>query len=181
MLLMQTDDIHESFYDLFNQNFRRIDDPKSKNDPRYYANVAIGANIKPSRININFQCIVVIKASEIDNTPAPFLDRFEKYYISHEILLNAALSNLPPFMRAIVQDVYAKVSLKACVFSAKFANRSTTFLTHRRKQAFMVPIQKLLVHYCLVHFLSQITHIRITLVHLHYLPLKVMIVLLKPF
>ena len=109
MVLMQTDDIHESFYDLFNQNFRRIDDPNSNNDPRYYANVAIGAHVKPSRVNIDFQCIVVIKQSEIDNTPAPFLDRFEKYFVSHEILLNTVVSSLPQYLRAVIEDVHTKV------------------------------------------------------------------------
>ncbi len=33
VVMSQTDDIHESFYDLFNQRFRRIDDPQE--GPRY--------------------------------------------------------------------------------------------------------------------------------------------------
>ena len=41
VVMSQTDDIHESFYDLFNQRFRRIDDPD--HGPRYYTNIAIGA------------------------------------------------------------------------------------------------------------------------------------------
>ena len=45
MIMSQTDDIHESFYDLFNQNFRRIDDPE--HGPRYFTNIAIGAHLKP--------------------------------------------------------------------------------------------------------------------------------------
>ena len=72
VVMIQTDDIHESFYDLFNQRFRRIDDPKS--GPRYYTNIAIGAHHKPSRVDPNFQCVVVLKKSEIESTPAPFLN-----------------------------------------------------------------------------------------------------------
>ena len=72
VVMSQTDDIHESFYDLFNQRFRRIDDPSE--GPRYYTNIAIGAHLKPSRVHPNFQCVVVVKKSEIDNTPAPFLN-----------------------------------------------------------------------------------------------------------
>ena len=104
----QTDDIHESFYDLFNQRFRRIDDPEA--GPRYFTNIAIGAHLKPSRVDQNFQCIVVIKESEIKNTPAPFLNRFEKYYLSHKHLLNLALDKLSPCLKEMANVIYTKVS-----------------------------------------------------------------------
>ena len=107
--MSQTDDIHESFYDLFNQHFRRIDDPKD--GPRYFANIAIGAHLKPSRVDQNFQCIVVIKESEVKNTPAPFLNRFEKYLLSHNNLLNLVLNALPPCLKVITNVVYDKVSV----------------------------------------------------------------------
>ena len=108
MIMSQTDDIHESFYDLFNQHFRRIDDPQS--GPRYFANIAIGAHLKPSRVNEEFQCIVVVKESEVKNIPTPFLNRFEKYFISHFNLLNLVLGNLPPCLQQIVKVAYKKVS-----------------------------------------------------------------------
>ena len=47
VIMTQTDDIHESFYDLFNQRFRRIDNPEGA---RYYTNIAIGAHHKPCRL-----------------------------------------------------------------------------------------------------------------------------------
>ena len=109
VIMSQTDDIHESFYDLFNQHFRRIDDPEG--GPRYFTNIAIGAHLKPSRVDQKFQCIVVVKESEIKNTPAPFLNRFEKYYISHTNLLNLVLDALPPCLKVIANDVYKKVSI----------------------------------------------------------------------
>ena len=109
MIMSQTDDIHESFYDLFNQNFRRIDDPE--HGPRYFTNIAIGAHLKPSRVDREFQCIVVIKESEIENTPAPFLNRFEKYFISHKNLLNLVLDVLPPCLKVIVKSVTTKVNV----------------------------------------------------------------------
>ena len=112
--MSQTDDIHESFYDLFNQHFRKINDPKG--GPRYFTNVAIGAHLKPSRVNQNFQCIVVVKESEIKNTPAPFLNRFEKYYISHANLLSLALNELPPCLKVIVNVAYNKVSVTRLIF-----------------------------------------------------------------
>ena len=107
--MSQTDDIHESFYDLFNQHFRRIDDPEG--GPRYFTNIAVGTRLKPFKVDQNFQCIVVVKESEIKNTPASFLSKFEKYYISHSNLLNVVLKELPPCLQAITNFVYKKVSV----------------------------------------------------------------------
>ena len=109
VILSQTDDIHESFYDLFNLNFRKIDDPET-NSTRYFTNISIGAHLKPSKVDLNFQCIVVVKESEIKNTPAPFLNRFEKYIISHTNLLNLVFDKLPPCLRVIAKMAYGKVS-----------------------------------------------------------------------
>ena len=107
-VLSQTDDIHESFYDLFNQRFRRIDDPE--HGARYYTNIAIGAHLKPSRVHPNFQCVVVLKKSEVDSTPAPFLNRFEKYLISHGSLLETVLQSLPPCMAIMIRAARKKVT-----------------------------------------------------------------------
>ena len=100
VIMNHTEDIHESFYDLFNQRFRRIED--HEHGPRYYTNIAIGAHLKPSRIHPNFQCVVVLEASQIDHTPAPFLNRFEKYRISHESILKMVLQTLPSCISTIV-------------------------------------------------------------------------------
>ena len=120
VVLSQTDNIHESFYDLFNQRFRRIDDPlcackhhpdsdDCKHHPRYYTNIAIGAHNKPSRVNPEFQCVVVIKKSEVNTTPAAFLNRFEKYLISHRSLLEITFQRLPPCLTIIVKVAKEKV------------------------------------------------------------------------
>ena len=107
VIMSQTEDIHENFYNLFNQRFRRIDN--HEHGPRYYANIAIGAHLKPSRVHPNFQCVVVLKASEIDHTPAPFLNRFEKYLISHKIVLEMALRKLPLNISIIISTAKLKV------------------------------------------------------------------------
>ena len=111
VIMSQTDSIHESFYDLFNQRFRRIDDPV--NGAHYYTNIAIGAHLKPSRVHPDFQCVVVIKESEVKDTPSPFLNRFEKYFISHGSLLETALQNLPPCMAIMIKAIKEKVSSTA--------------------------------------------------------------------
>ena len=109
--MSQTDDIHESFYDLFNQHFRRIDDPDPNKEPRFYANIAIGSHHKPCRVHKDFQCVVIVKKSELPNTPAPFLNRFEKYCISHKDFLDARLRSLPPCLRVAVQCALEKVCM----------------------------------------------------------------------
>ena len=108
--MSQTDDIHESFYDLFNLNFRKIAIPES-NSIQYYTNISIGAHLKPSKVDLKFQCIVVVKESEIENTPTPFLNRFEKYFISHKNLLNLVFNRLPSCLKEIAIVVYEKVSI----------------------------------------------------------------------
>ena len=109
VLMSQTDPIHESFYDLFNHRFHRIDASSGR---RFYANIAIGAHIKPCRIHHHFQCIVIVKKSELESIPPPFLNRFEKYLLSHKLLLEAALSRLPPFITRVIHVAKKKVSLK---------------------------------------------------------------------
>ena len=110
VVMSQTDDIHESFYDLFNQRFRRINDLELKQGARYYTNIAIGSHTKPCRVDPNFQCVVVMKKSEVMMTPAPFLNRFEKYLISHKSLLESMLQHFPPYMVTIIQAAKDKVS-----------------------------------------------------------------------
>ena len=106
VILNQTDDIHESFYDLFNERFRRID---HEDGPRYFTNIAIGPILKPSRVHEKFQCVVVIKKSDVHETPPPFLNRFEKYYINHEFLMNIVLQNFQPALRLLLQTSRQKV------------------------------------------------------------------------
>ena len=132
IVMIQTDDIHESFYDLFNRRFRRIDIPvpddrpnlephdstpcdskpddhTDKSSTRLYANIAIGAHLKPCRVHPNFKCIVALKKSELDQTPAPFLNRFEKYYITHEDMYECVLKRLPTGLKSVVEAAYEKV------------------------------------------------------------------------
>ena len=148
--MIQTDDIHESFYDLFNRRFKRIDIPVPDDQPnpephdsklgdskpndqphnlklklqqhdskpddqidksstRLYANIAIGAHLKPCRVHPNFKCIVALKKSELNHTPAPFLNRFEKYYLTHEDIYGCVLKRLPTGLKSVVEAAYEKV------------------------------------------------------------------------
>ena len=107
VLMYQTDEIHENFYNLFNQNFHCIDDPEKK--PWYFTNIAIGPYTKPCLVHPEFQCVIVIKQSEVLLMPPPFLSRFEKYLISHKLLLESRLMSLPTLICAIFQSAHEKV------------------------------------------------------------------------
>ena len=143
IVMIQTDDIHESFYDLFNRRFKQIDIPVphvqpnpephdskpgdskpgdqlqqddskpddqiDKSSTRLYANIAIGAHLKPCRVHPSFKCIVALKKSELEQTPAPFLNRFEKYCITHEDIYECVLKRLPTGLRSVVETAYEKV------------------------------------------------------------------------
>ena len=108
VIFRQTDDINESFYDLFNQHFRRIDDAKFDGGRRYYANIAIGSHSKPCRVDPKFQCIVHLQQSEVDSAPAPFLNRFEKFLVSQDDLLQTANGALPPVIGQLMSLVMDK-------------------------------------------------------------------------
>ena len=130
VLLSQADEIHENFYDMFNQRFMCVTRLKQRPqgednegvklghthsqqelclEKLFYTNVAMGAHVKPSQVDPSFQCIVVIKQSEVANTPAPFLNRFEKYTLSHEIMLEDLLQSYPAHLKNLLENAMKKV------------------------------------------------------------------------
>ena len=78
----------------------------------FYAQIAIGAQVKPCQIDPNFQCLVIVKESELVDpsiTPSPYLNRFEKYALSHEILLKNLLDSLDCNLKTLCNSVIKKV------------------------------------------------------------------------
>ena len=107
VILSQTNEINESFYDLFNLRYRCIDDPEQGR--LYYTNVAVGPYIKPCRVDRNFQCIVLLQEDQLPLMPEPFLNRFEKYRITYTNMLDSAMRELPYRWRSLMQTVTVKV------------------------------------------------------------------------
>src|SRR5689334_4143477 len=97
-VLQQTSSVHESFYDLFNQHFTPTTNKQL--DVLYYANVALGASSRMTLVHNNFRCIVVLSKAALKQTPPPFLNRFEKFLLSPDTMLQRVLSqpNLVPTM-----------------------------------------------------------------------------------
>ncbi len=90
VLLLNVLPIATSFYDLFNRHFSK----KPSADQSYYAYIAVGSNSRPCVVHPNFKVIVHIPISSLAATHLPFLDRFEKYQLSVEQVLEAKLSKL---------------------------------------------------------------------------------------
>ena len=93
---------------MFNQYFKIIEDPE-KGATKFYANIAIGSNLKQCQVHRDFQCVVVIKRSELPTTPGAFLNRFEKYSLSHNDFLDARLSEIPQNLKAVLIATKSKV------------------------------------------------------------------------
>ena len=102
----QTHEIHECFYNLFNLRFRAIVDSKGT---QYYTNVSIGRQTKPIRVHPDFQCVVVVKQSMLKDTPAPFLNRFEKFLLSHEMIYYSKIRTYKTNLQVLVQCAQNKV------------------------------------------------------------------------
>lgn len=103
------EEIHECFYDLFNLRFRVIEDESSH--CHYYANVAKEGLIKPVPVHREFQCIVVLKQSMLNDTPAAFLNRFEKYLLSHKVIWDSLRPQFPFGIRNIFDFAIDQVKL----------------------------------------------------------------------
>jgi E3 ubiquitin-protein ligase RNF213 len=75
VMLSQTES-DESFYDLQNQNFHEIE--AIDGTISFYANIAAGGVSRRCPVHPSFHCIVHVRESQLDQTPAQFLNRFEK-------------------------------------------------------------------------------------------------------
>ena len=74
VVMSQVEEISECFYDLFNQHFSEF---SKDGQVSYFANIAIGGISRPCIIHPSFQCIVHVESNQLDDIPAPFLNRFE--------------------------------------------------------------------------------------------------------
>ncbi|CAG8461964.1 10472_t:CDS:10, partial [Acaulospora colombiana] len=76
LILTDLEIIYGSLYDLWNQNYIVAG---SKEDPKYYTRVALGAYANPMlSVARNFRCILVMDEDKLPNADPPLLNRFEK-------------------------------------------------------------------------------------------------------
>ena len=143
VVLSQTDSVNESFYDLFNQHFRRVRNRDGNED--LFANIAVGGISRRSLVSSEFRCVLHTKAEDLPQMPAPFLNRFEKYRLSLKSVLSSKLDE-SPFLKRILVQVRKQVdsftdTVKICGFVSGQTTESifidmltSTEYAHNRKE-----------------------------------------------
>ena len=109
VLLIDSEDIQECFYNLFNQQFTSISNGDGKKI--YFTTVSIGSNMRLCEVSPNFQCVVVVKQQALKNTQPAFLNRFEKYSISYLSIANDIFSSFPMKLQLAIENVTREVRL----------------------------------------------------------------------
>ena len=99
MVLKDLEGIYPSLYDFFNQNFRKVGESE-------YARIALGdSNTQNYIINDNLKCIILLDKNEINKQDPPFLNRFEKHFITFKYLLNDKLIDTSDRIDELINDI----------------------------------------------------------------------------
>jgi hypothetical protein len=101
VVLSQTEPINESFYDLFNQRYIEVKNREGKIN--YFTNIAVGGVSRRCMVHPSFQCVVHVRAANMKDIPAPFLNRFEKYRLDISDVLSHGWSRYGALGLAIEQ------------------------------------------------------------------------------
>ena len=115
-MLVDSDEIQESLYDLFNQRFTSMSSSESEKE-RYFSTVSLGARLKLCEISPNFQCVVVMKEEDMKSANPAFLNRFEKYSLNYPMMITEILSLLPKRLRAVIEAVQKDVWLSILCYN----------------------------------------------------------------
>ncbi|CAF4639261.1 unnamed protein product [Rotaria sp. Silwood1] len=105
ILMINTGRIHDSLYDVFNQNFSIMATEESR---KIFSKVAIGPKTIDVIVHEDFQCIVHIKRSEFKDIPAPFLSRFQKFSFSISDFYSIQLREIPIEEQELLRNVEKK-------------------------------------------------------------------------
>ncbi|CAF3701639.1 unnamed protein product [Rotaria sp. Silwood1] len=106
ILMVNTERIHGSLYDVFNQNFSIM---ATYDTRKIFSKVAIGPKTIDVVVHEDFQCIIHVKRNEVIHIPAPFLSRFQKYSLSVNDFYRIQLKRLVDNEQTIIKNVEEKV------------------------------------------------------------------------
>lgn len=87
-VLINTERINDSLYDLFNQNFRKTASSE------VFCNVAIGTRTHPKPVNSHADFVVIVDAHSLTSIPAPFLSRFSKFLLDMDSFLKLKVDRI---------------------------------------------------------------------------------------
>uniref|UniRef100_A0A7R9Y9S0 AAA+ ATPase domain-containing protein n=1 Tax=Pinguiococcus pyrenoidosus TaxID=172671 RepID=A0A7R9Y9S0_9STRA len=100
VVLINTEAINESFYDMFNQHFHESRNTEGKK--LYFASIAVGDHTESTQVHQDFMCVVLVRKEDLGLQPAPFLNRFEKFLLCHDDFLTELLDKLPKGVKRFV-------------------------------------------------------------------------------
>ncbi|CAF1152820.1 unnamed protein product [Didymodactylos carnosus] len=116
ILMVNTGCIHGSLYDVFNQNFSIM---ATSDTRKIFSKVAIGPKTPDVVVHEDFQCIVHINRSEINEVTAPFLSRFQKYSFSIQDFYRIQFRQLSMDDQTCLKNVEEKLKSFIEHFSSK--------------------------------------------------------------
>ena len=131
VVMQDMEHIYGSLYDLFNQNFTIIGGNKRN------CRIALGSVINPMcLVNDNFHCIIILNEEQLVNCEPPFLNRFEKYFLSFDSILSdyqkSLIRNLTKWFNSItvLNDENHKVKIENVVANFSEETISSLILLH---------------------------------------------------
>ncbi len=98
LILKNLDIIYHSLYDLFNQHYTQ--------DKKKFSRISIGLiNCPKTYINDDFKVVILLEERNIYNSDPPFLNRFEKHFISTDYLLNEQEQSIVENFNNLIEDI----------------------------------------------------------------------------
>ena len=99
IILKDMEILYPKFYDLFNQNFQKFGNSQ-------YARIVLDSTTNERHIvNSNFRCIVLLEQNDVNEQDPPFLNRFEKHYMSFRYLLTENQNRLAKEIYYEIRDL----------------------------------------------------------------------------
>jgi hypothetical protein len=99
IILKDMEILYPKFYDLFNQNFQKFGNSQ-------YARIVLDSTTNERHIvNKNFRCIVLLEQNDVNEQDPPFLNRFEKHYMSFRYLLTENQNRLAKEIYNEIKDL----------------------------------------------------------------------------
>ena len=96
IILKDLEIMYPKFYDLFNQNFQKFGNSQ-------FARIVLDSTTNERHIvNKNFRCIVLLEKADVNEQDPPFLNRFEKHFMSFRYLLTENQNRL-------AKDIYYEI------------------------------------------------------------------------
>jgi hypothetical protein len=136
ILMVNTERIYGSLYDVFNQNFSILATDDTR---KIFSKVAIGPKTIDVVVHEDFQCIVHVKRKEVTHIPAPFLSRFQKYSLSVNDFYRIQLERLADNEQTIMKNVEEKLQ----TFIQHFGERYFYGLNENTLHSTLLPLIKI--------------------------------------